>query len=93
MADVQVSDPGGGRPPEPQVVVADVNKLVKYLKRVVPVLLEDVDEVPASLDTAMGDKVHQDDMRKFLSDPQIVTLFVQRSISKGELKFLYFLYI
>ncbi len=63
--------------------VIEVSSFANYLKRVVPVLLEDADDTPESLILALRDKSALDSMRKFLSDPQIPVLLVQRVATKG----------
>lgn len=75
----------GSTPPvaAEDVELADVGLLVQYLRRVVPVLLED-DVVQAPLETALCDKANLDVLRKFIADTQVKTLLVQRSSSKGE---------
>ncbi|KAH8028136.1 hypothetical protein HPB51_013183 [Rhipicephalus microplus] len=70
--------------PSEDVELADVGSLVKYLRRVVPVLLEEDEVLHPSLDTALGDKANLEVLRKFIADPQVKTLLVQRSSSKGE---------
>lgn len=76
----------GSAPPvaAEDVELADVGLLVKYLRRVVPVLLEEDDVVQASLEAALSDKANLDVLRKFIGDPQVKTLLVQRSSSKDE---------
>ncbi|KAL1414837.1 hypothetical protein MTO96_007102 [Rhipicephalus appendiculatus] len=70
--------------PTEDVELADVGSLVKYLRRVVPVLLEEDEVLHPSLDTALGDKANLEVLRKFIADPQVKTLLVQRSSSKDE---------
>ena len=66
--------------------VVEVSALANYLRRVVPVLLEDIDDTPVSLNSALKDKHTQECMKKFLSDPQVTALLVQRLAAKGILK-------
>ena len=63
--------------------VIEVSVFANYLRRVVPVLLEEADDTPAALVAALKDKNAIDCMKKFLSDPQVPVLFVQRVSSKG----------
>ena len=65
--------------------VADSMVFSEYLCRVVPVLLEDRESASAGLKTALVEKNHLESIKKFLSDPQIPVLFVQRSSTKGVL--------
>lgn len=63
--------------------VADTSVLQKHIRKLVPLLLEDGGEAPASLETAVEEKSAVDQMRKFLADPQIHTILVERSALKG----------
>lgn len=64
--------------------VADVSVLQKHLRKLVPLLLEDGGEAPAALEAALEEKGAVEHMRKFLSDPQVHTVLVERSTLKGE---------
>lgn len=64
--------------------VADVAVLQKHLRKLVPLLLEDGGEAPAVLEAALEEKGAVEHMRKFLSDPQVHTVLVERSTLKGE---------
>ena len=64
--------------------VADTSVLQKHIRKLVPLLLEDGGEAPASLETALEEKSSLEQMRKFLSDPQIQTILVERSTLKGQ---------
>lgn len=63
--------------------VADVAVLQKHLRKLVPLLLEDGGEAPAALEAALEEKSALEQMRKFLSDPQVHTVLVERSTLKG----------
>lgn len=63
--------------------VADVSVLQKHLRKLVPLLLEDGGEAPAALEAALEEKSALEQMRKFLSDPQVHTVLVERSTLKG----------
>lgn len=65
--------------------VADTSVLQKHIRKLVPLLLEDGGEAPASLETALEEKSSVEQMKKFLSDPQIHTVLVERSALKGTL--------
>lgn len=85
-----MSDPGGGGEDgsaglEVSAVqnVADVSMLQKHLRKLVPLLLEDGGEAPAALEAALEEKSALEQMRKFLSDPQVHTVLVERSTLKG----------
>lgn len=64
--------------------VADVSVLQKHLRKLVPLLLEDGGEAPAALEAALEEKGAVEHMRKFLSDPQVHAVLVERSTLKGE---------
>ena len=68
-----------------QVQVADVNNFLKYLRKAVPVCLEEDVVTSQAFETALGDKAHQEAIRKFISDPQTRAIFIQRSSTKGNL--------
>uniref|UniRef100_H3C202 Dynein cytoplasmic 1 heavy chain 1 n=1 Tax=Tetraodon nigroviridis TaxID=99883 RepID=H3C202_TETNG len=64
--------------------VADTSVLQKHIRKLVPLLLEDGGEAPASLETALEEKSAVEQMKKFLADPQIHTILVERSALKEE---------
>ncbi|PRD30031.1 UNVERIFIED_CONTAM: Dhc64C [Trichonephila clavipes] len=76
----------GSQPPSVSQPVtselADTNVFINYIKRVVPVLLEDDDEVHPALLTALSDKTNLEILKKFIGDPQCRALLIQRSSSK-----------
>lgn len=75
---------GSENSPESQnVVVVDFQDFANYLRRAATVLLPEDDIVPPALNTALDDKVNQDCIKKFISDPQVSSLYVQRFSSKG----------
>lgn len=63
--------------------LADFNQFIKYIKRVVPVLLEDDDDIHPSLLIALDDKNNIEILKKFIGDPQCRAVLIQRSSSKG----------
>ena len=76
------SDSDSAPPPPPQAVI-EVSAFANYLQRVVPVLLENADDTPQELFMALKDKQSIECMKKFISDPQIPCLLVQRLTTKG----------
>ena len=86
-----MSEPGGGGGEDGSAGlevsavqnVADVSVLQKHLRKLVPLLLEDGGEAPAALEAALEEKSAVEQMRKFLSDPQVHTVLVERSTLKG----------
>lgn len=76
---------GSENTPETQnVVVVDFQDFANYMRRAATVLLPEDDIVPPALNAALDDKVNQDCIRKFITDPQVSSLYVQRFSSKGE---------
>lgn len=67
------------------VAVVDYGEFANYILKAASILLpeEDIHAVPPALAAALDEKVNQDCIKKFLSDPQIPALYVQRSCSKG----------
>lgn len=63
--------------------VADTSVLQKHIRKLVPLLLEDGGEAPASLETALEEKSAVEQMKKFLADSQVHTILVQRNTLKG----------
>ncbi|XP_060804539.1 dynein heavy chain, cytoplasmic isoform X3 [Amyelois transitella] len=76
---------GSENAPEAQnVVVVDFQDFANYLRRAATVLLPEDDIVPPTLNAALDDKVNQDCIRKFICDPQVSSLYVQRFSSKED---------
>ena len=65
--------------------VIEVSSFANYLRRVVPVLLEDADDTPEALILALKEKTAIESMKKFLSDSQVPVLLVQKQTTKGSL--------
>ena len=63
--------------------VADITEFLVYLRRVVPVLLDDDDPDLAALQKAVSDKQTVEVIKKFLGDSQCPTLLIQRTSTKG----------
>lgn len=75
-----------GAPPESQnVAVVDYTQFTNFILKAATVLLpEDESQAePANLVAALDDKNNQESIRKFISDSQVSTLYIQRSSSKG----------
>jgi dynein heavy chain 1 len=64
--------------------VMEVSAFANYLRRVVPVLLEDVEDTPAQLVASLKDRSSIEAMKKFISDPQVPVLLIQRLGVKDE---------
>lgn len=67
----------------PAAQAADPTAFAEYLCRVVPVLLEDRESASPTLKTAVFEKAHVEVIKKFLGDPQIPVLLLQRTSNKG----------
>ena len=80
----EVSDGVGEQAPV-QVAVADINNFLKYLRRAVPVCLEEDAVSSPAFETALADKSNLESIRKFISDPQTRAIFIQRNSTKGDL--------
>lgn len=60
-------------------LVADIDSFIKYLKRVIPALLEDGDTVSNELEKAFEDKENVELMKKFLADFSVNVLLVKKT--------------
>lgn len=66
------------------VPIVEFGTFTDYLKNVTAVLLPEEDgNVSPALASAIEDKTNQECIRKFLADPQVQSLFLQRSSTKG----------
>lgn len=63
--------------------VVDFNSFANYIRKAATILLPEEDTIPPALNLALEDKNNQECIRKFLSDPQVQALYVQRSCTKG----------
>ncbi len=61
----------------------EVSAFANYLRRIVPVLLEDVEDTPVGLVTTLKERSSIELMKKFISDPQTPAVLIQRFTSKG----------
>ncbi|RUS77140.1 hypothetical protein EGW08_015096 [Elysia chlorotica] len=74
-------------PPQVQsevVQAVEVPAFLAYIRKVVPVLLDDEDPNLKALQTAFADKAHLEAIKKFLSDPQTPSLIVQKPSTKDD---------
>jgi len=81
-----MADPVDSESPVQQaqtVAVSDVGKFAGYLRRAVPVLLEDAEDTPEAFAAALDERPVVDTMKRFLSDPQVPVLLIQRLSVKG----------
>ncbi|KAK7789348.1 hypothetical protein R5R35_002380 [Gryllus longicercus] len=76
---------GEGAPVSENIVVVDLQIFTQFLKKVVLTLLPECeDAVSPALNSALNDKNNQDCIQKYLSDPQVSCLFIQRVSTKDE---------
>lgn len=78
---------GTENPPEPQnIALVDFTAFSNYILKAATVLLpeDDSQAEPKNLVAALDDKTNQESIRKFIGDPQVTTLFIQRNSSKGK---------
>lgn len=75
---------GSENSPEANAVVVDFLDFANYLRRAATVLLPEDDVVPPALNAALEDKLNQECIRKFITDPQVSALYVQRFSSKDD---------
>ncbi|XP_039279680.1 dynein heavy chain, cytoplasmic [Nilaparvata lugens] len=76
---------GVDAPPEEQTVaVVEVTDFTNYLKKIVPILLQEDEINYSALNSALEDRNNVELIKKFLGDSQVCTLFVQRSSSKDD---------
>lgn len=74
----------------PVQATAELSDFAEYLLRIVPALMEDKDSAPPQLKTTIFEKSTSEDIKKFLGDPQIPVLLIQRSSTKGKYVFYFF---
>ena len=75
---------GDSPPVTESVTIVDFSTFSNYLKKAVTILLpEDEDVISPALNSALNDRNNQDTIQKFLSDPQVSCLHIQRASSKG----------
>jgi len=81
-----MADVGDAEAPVQQAqtaAISDVCKFAGYLRRTVPVLLEDAEDTPEAFAAALDERAVVDCMKRFLADPQVPVLLVQRLSAKG----------
>lgn len=66
------------------LAIVDYGAFTNYLRKAATILLPEEDAVPPALNVALEDRGNQDCIKKFLSDPQVPALYIQRSCTKGE---------
>ena len=85
MSEVEDGDSAVASQAPQNLSAAQPDKVSNYLKRIIPVILEDYDGVELSaLERAFSDKNGADGLRKFIMDPQSRALLVSRHLMVGE---------
>lgn len=80
-------------PESHNVAVAELQDFANYIRKAATVLLPEDDIASPALNAALEDKLNQDCIKKFISDPQVSALYVQRFSSKGYCNFIIRLFI
>lgn len=65
------------------VAIVDYGEFANYIRKAATILLPEEDATAPALNAVLEDKINQDCIKKFLSDPQIQALYIQRTCSKG----------
>ncbi|XP_005182290.1 dynein heavy chain, cytoplasmic isoform X3 [Musca domestica] len=66
------------------VTIVDYGAFANYIRKAVTILLPEEDVVPPALNVALEDPDNQDKIKKFLSDPQVQALYIQRNCLKED---------
>lgn len=66
------------------VAVVEFSSFLNYLRKVVAIHFHEDISAPPSLAAAIDDRNNQDCIKKFISDPQVSALLIQKSSSKGK---------
>lgn len=84
MGDSLEGGTGDGPAVAENVAIVEYSTFATYLKKAVTILLpEDEDIISPALTAVLSDRSNQDCIQKFLSDPQVSCLLIQRASSKG----------
>jgi dynein heavy chain 1 len=84
MADA--SEAEASTPAAPVQLAIDLNVFTDYLRKVVPLLLDDEDPNLSAFKAAVIDKQNVEAIKKFISDPQTPSLLFQRVGGKGNVR-------
>ena len=68
---------------QPSVQTTPVPVLIEYLQEFIPALLRDDSSVKKSFQTLLEDVAQQEKIQKFIVDPQVKSLLIQRTSVKG----------
>ena len=84
MTEASEGGTGAVDPTSGQVALADVDHFLKYLRRAVPICLEEDAVQSPAFEAALADRNHLEAVKRFIGDPQTRAIFIQRSSSKGQ---------
>lgn len=65
------------------VVIVDIGAFCNYLRKVIQIFFEE-EFIPPSFNAALEERSTQEYIKKFISDPQVQSLYIQRCSSKGK---------
>lgn len=70
---------------EQTAAIVELPKFIEYLRNIIwsTLNLQDDDVTQPTLKAELEDRSNQECIKKFLNDPQVSSLFIQRSLSKG----------
>ena len=69
------------------VAIVDHKAFCNYLRKAILVLFDDEEVNSSKLEEALDEnRSNQECIKKFLSDPQVQTLYIQKSSTKGKLR-------
>lgn len=66
------------------VIIVDYGAFANYIRKAVTILLPEENVLSPALNVALEDPDHRENIRKFLSDPQVSSLYIQRNCLKGK---------
>lgn len=65
------------------IAIVDFQQFANYVTKAVTILLPESDSVDAPYSLQLNERSNQECIKKFLSDPQVPALYIQRSNNKG----------
>lgn len=74
--------------PTQNVAIVDYKAFANFIRKAITILLTDDDENISILELALDEnRQNQECIKKFLSDPQVPTLHIQKNYIKGKFQF------
>lgn len=65
------------------VVIVDFDAFSNYMRKAIQIFFEE-EFIPPAFNVALEERSTQECIRKFISDPQVQSLYIQRCSSKGK---------